>query len=117
MGESNLRLDLSVAGGNSAGVIVTSSEPTADCDNTSVLPSTSTLQTQNLLSQHQTLTVYVVARVSAATPDPLRGVTVRLRNPRHHSDSLDSRDWTWNVEHTTGSACPADPTGLCVPIA
>lgn len=68
--DSNLRLDLSVAGGNGAGVIVTSSEPTADCDHTSVLPSTNTLQTQNLLYQHQTMTVYVVARTTAATPDP-----------------------------------------------
>lgn len=115
--DSNLRLDLSVAGGTGAGVLVTSSEPTADCNNTSVLPSTTTLQSQNLLYQHQTMTVYVVARTTAATADPLRGVTLQLRNPRHHPDSLDARDWTWNVEHATGSACPANPSELCVPIA
>lgn len=114
---SNLRLDLNVAGGDGAGVLVIASEPTTYCDDTAVLPATNTLQTQDLADEHQTITVYVVARTSAANPDPLRGVTVQLRNPRHRPDDIDSRAWTWNLKQTTGSACPADTTGLCVQIA
>jgi hypothetical protein len=90
---SNLRLDLSVAGTNALGVIAIESGPTTPCDDTSGLPSTTTLQTQNLADEHQTITVYVVARTSPDTPDPLRGVTLRLSNPRHHPDAIDSRAW------------------------
>lgn len=114
---SNLRLDLNVAGGDGAGVLVIASEPTRYCDDTSVLPATNTLQTQDLADEHQTITVYVVARTSAADPDPLRGVTVQLRNPRHRPDDIDSRAWVWNVKQTTGGACPADTTGICAQIA
>lgn len=114
---SNLRLDLHVAGGDGVGVIVIASEPTTYCDHTSVLPATNTLQTQDLDDEHQTITVYVVARTSVANPDPLHGVTVQLRNPRRRPDNIDSRAWTWDLKQTTGSACPADTTGLCVQIA
>jgi hypothetical protein len=113
---SNLRLDLNVAGGAGAGVLVIGSEPTTYCNDTSVLPATNTLQTQDLADEHQTITVFVVARTSAANPDPLRGVTVQLRNPRHRPDDVDSRAWAWDLQQTTGSACPADTTGLCVRI-
>jgi hypothetical protein len=114
---SNLRLDLSVTGGNGLGLIEVNVNPTDYCADPSVLPSETTLQSQDLADQHQTMTVYVVARTSPAASDPLHGVTLRLRNPRHHPDNLDSRAWTWGVEHVpAGSACPDDPNALCVPI-
>jgi hypothetical protein len=114
---SNLRLDLSLVGGNGPGVIAIESEPTTFCDNASVLPPTTTLQTQNLADEHQTITVYVVARTGPASADALRGVTLQLRNPRHQPDVIDSRAWTWNVgQVNTGSTCPDDPNSLCIPI-
>ena len=114
---SNLRLDLSVAGAEGVGLIEVNVNPTDYCDDTSMLPSETTLQSQNLADEHQTMTVYVVARTSPAEPDPLHGVTLELRNPRHRPDTLDSRAWTWSVQSVTaGSACPDDPNSLCVPI-
>jgi hypothetical protein len=111
---SNLRLDLSVAGTNGLGVIAIDG-PATPCADTSGLSATTTLQTEDLADEHQTVTVYVVARTSRDTPDPLRGVTLQLSNPRHHPDDIDSRAWTWNLSQvTTGSTCPADPNSLCV---
>lgn len=39
--------------------------------------------------------LYVLARISRDTPDPLRGDTLQLENPRHHPDAIDARAWTW----------------------
>jgi hypothetical protein len=114
---SNLRLDLSVAGGDRVGLIEANVNQTDYCTTPAVLPPETTLQSQNLADQHQTMTLYVVARIRQPASDPLRGVTVQLHGPRHHPDSLDSRPWTWGVQSVTaGSACPGDPNSLCVPI-
>jgi hypothetical protein len=114
---SNLRLDLTVAGGDGVGLIEVNVNPTDYCDGTSMLPSETTLQSQNVADEHQTMTVYVVARTSPAEPDPLHGVTLELRNPRHHPDTLDPGAWTWGVQHlTAGTPCADGPTSLCVPI-
>jgi hypothetical protein len=115
---SNLRLDLSVTGGNGRDGIAIGNEPASACGNISALPSTTTLQTQNLADEHQTMTVYVVARIGPDAPHPLGGVTLQLRNLRHHPDVIDSGAWTWDVaQATVGNACPDDPNSLCVPIA
>jgi hypothetical protein len=65
------------------------------------------------------MTVYVVARTSPAEPDSLHGVTLELRNPRHHPDTLDPGAWSWGwgAQHlTAGTPCADDPNSLCVPI-
>ena len=115
---SNLLLHLSVTGGNGRGGIAIGTELASSCGNISALPSTTTLQTQNLADEHQTMTVYVVARTGPDVPDPFRGVTLELRNLRHHPDDIDSGAWTWDVRQVTvGNACPDNPNSLCVPIA
>jgi hypothetical protein len=115
---SNLRLDITTVGGSDVGVVVDTVNATTYCDGTAVLPPQSELQSQNLTDEHQTMTVYVVARTTPADPDPLRAVTVQLRNLRHHPDGIDARDWTWDVQQVTaGRACPDAPTSsLCVPL-
>jgi hypothetical protein len=115
---SNLRLDLSVTGGNGGERIAIGNEPASSCGDISALPSTTTLQTQNLADEHQSMTVYLVAHTGPDAPDPYRGVTLELRNLRHHPDDIDSGAWTWDVKQATvGEACPDDPNSLCVPIA
>ena len=115
---SNLRLDLSVTGGGGGNTIAVGTELASSCGDISALPSTTTLQTQNLADEHQTMTVYVVARTGPDVPDPFRGVTLELRNLRHHPDDIDSGAWTWDVRQVTvGNACPDNPNSLCVPIA
>jgi hypothetical protein len=114
---SNLRLDLTLAGGDGLGLIAAYANPTDYCDDASVLPSQTALQSQNLADEHQTMTVYVVARTSPTEAEPLRGVTLQLRDPRHHPDAIDAGAWTWDVQQVTaGSACPGDPNSLCVPL-
>jgi hypothetical protein len=113
---SNLRLDVTTVGGSDVGVVVDTFNATSYCHGTA-LPAQSELQSQNLTDEHQTMTVYVVARTTPADPDPLSAVTVQLRNLRHHPDGIDARDWTWNVRKVTaGSACPDAPNSLCVPL-
>jgi hypothetical protein len=114
---SNLRLDITTVGGSDVGVVVDTFQATSYCAGTAVLPAQSELQSQNISDEHQTMTVHVVARTSPAAPDPLRAVTVQLRNLRHHPDGIDARDWTWDVRQVTaGSACPDAPNSLCVPL-
>jgi hypothetical protein len=114
---SNLRLDVTTAGGQDVGVVVDTYIPTSYCTGAGAPPAQSELQSQNVTGQHQTLTVYVVARATPAVPHPLQGVTVQLRDLRHHPDGIDGRNWTWNVQQvTTGSACADDPRSLCVPL-
>jgi hypothetical protein len=114
---SNIRLDVTTAGGQDAGVVVDTYNPSSYCDGTSLPPAHSELQSQNLSDEHQTMTVYVVARTSPSVPHPLQGVTVQLRDFRHHPDGIDSRAWNWNVQRVTaGSTCPDDPRSLCVPL-
>jgi len=114
---SNLRLDVTTAGGTDAGVVVGTYNPSSYCAAGSALPASSELQSQNLADEHQTMTVYVVARTSAAVPHPLHGVTVALRDLRHHPDGIDGRNWTWNVRQVSaGSTCPGDARSLCVPL-
>jgi hypothetical protein len=120
---SNLRVDLAVVGGSGTGVFERSdaersSSPAGYCPGTAVLPARTTLQTEELRDEHQTMTVYVVAPTSPATPDPLHGATVQLSNPRLNANSINLRPWTWNVAHVTaGSPCPDDPNSLCVPLS
>lgn len=114
---SNLRLDLSVAGGPGLGVFDLTTNPTGYCNGNPVLPTRTTLQSEDLAGEHQSMTVYVLARVGAADPDPLHGATLQIRDPRRHPDALNPDSWTWHVERvTTGSACPGDPDSLCVPL-
>ena len=80
---SNLRLDVTTVGGSHVGVVVDTVNATSYCHGTA-LPAQSDLQSQNLTDEHQTMTVYVVARTTPADPDPLSAVTVQLRNLRHH---------------------------------
>jgi hypothetical protein len=115
---SNLRLDVTTVGGDGVGVVVDSANENTYCDGSGALPARSELQSQNLSDEHQTMTVYVVARTSPSAPDPLQGVTVELRGLRHHPDSIDARDWNWDVQQVTaGSACADDPRSLCVPLS
>jgi hypothetical protein len=115
---SNLLLDVSVTADNGRDGIAIGNEPASSCGNVSALPSTTTLQTQNLADEHQTMTVYVVARTGPDAPDPFRGATLELRDLRHHPDDIDSGAWTWDIgQVTVGNACPDDPNSLCVPIA
>lgn len=114
---SNLRLDVTTVGGSDVGVVVDTRNPTSYCDGTAVLPAQSELQSQNLTDEHQTMTVYVLARTSPTAPHPLQGVTVQLRDLRHHPDGIDARDWTWDVQQmTAGGSCADDPHSLCVPL-
>jgi hypothetical protein len=114
---SNLRFDVTTAGGRDVGVVVDTATPSTYCGGSSALPASSELQSQNLADEHQTMTAYVVARTTAAVPHPLQGITAQLRGLRHHADSIDSRNWTWNVQRVTaGSACADDPNSLCVPL-
>lgn len=113
---SNLLVDLSVTRGDGGGEVAIA--PSSGCGDISALSSTTTLQTQNLANEHQTMTVFVVARTSPDVPEPLRGVTLQLRDLRHHPDDIDSGTWTWDVTQTTaGEVCPDDPNSLCVPVA
>jgi hypothetical protein len=115
---SNLRLDVTTAGGTDVAVVVGTSTPSRYCTGAGAPPAHSELQSQNLTGEHQTMTVYVIARTSAAVPHPLQGVTVQLRDLRHHPDGIDGRDWTWNVlQVTAGSACAGDPRSLCLPLS
>ena len=114
---SNLRVDVVVPAGSGIGVFV---EDTAGiyCQSATTMPTQTTMQTQDLAGEHQVFTVYVIARTSATTPDPLHAATVQLRNLRRHPDDINPRSWTWNVQRvTTGSACPGDPDSLCVPLS
>jgi hypothetical protein len=114
---SNLRVDLTLAGGSGVGLLDVTVHPSDYCHHTTALPSATTLQSEDLADEHQTLTVYVVERTNPTQPDPLRGVTLQLRNPRHHPDDIDSGTWTWGVQQVTaGSACPGDPNSLCLPL-
>jgi hypothetical protein len=114
---SNLRLDVTTVGGNDVGTVVETYNPTSYCAGAGGLPAQSELQSQNLSDEHQTMTVYVVARTSPARPHPLQGVTVQLEGFRHHPDGIDGRAWNWNVQRVTaGSTCPEDPRSLCVPL-
>lgn len=114
---SNLRLDVTTTGGSDVGVVVETYNETSYCHGTAVLPAQSELQSQNLTDEHQTMTVHVVARTGPAVPNPLQGVTVQLRDLRHHPDGIDARDWVWDVQQlTTGSTCADDPHSLCVPL-
>jgi len=115
---SNLRLDVTTVGGSDVGILVDTYIPSITyCTGTAALPAQSELQSQNLSDEHQTMTVYVVARTSATVPHPLQGVTVQLRDLRHHPDGIDGRNWNWNVQRVSaGSTCPDDPRSLCVPL-
>ncbi len=114
---SNLRLDLTVAGGNGLGLHAVDHTTTTYCEDASMLPSQTSLQSLNLAEEHQTMTVHVVARTGPTDPDPLGSVTLQLRDPRHHPDDIDSRAWTWDVQRVTaGNTCPGDPRSLCVPV-
>ena len=44
------------------------------CEGAATMPTSTTMQTQDLADGHQTFTVYVVARTSATAPDPLHGM-------------------------------------------
>lgn len=115
---SNLRLDLSVTDGKGGDGIAIGDEPDTACGDISALPSTMTLQTQDLADEHQTMTVYVVARIGPDLPTPFQGVTLELRDLRHHPDDIDPEAWTWEVgQAAVGNACPGAPDSLCVPIA
>jgi hypothetical protein len=115
---SNLRLDLSVAGGSGLGILAFEGDAISPCDNAAPLPSSTTVQSQDLgADEHQTFSVYVVAPTDAAGAGLLRGVTLQLRNPRHHPDDIDSGAWTWGVQHMSGGRpCPGDPNSVCVPL-
>ena len=114
---SNLRLDVVAPTGSGIGVFV---DDTAGiyCQGATIMPTQTTMQTQDLAGEHQTFTIYVIARTSSTTPDPLHAATVQLRNLRRHPDDINPRSWTWNVQRvTTGSACPGEPDSLCVPLS
>jgi hypothetical protein len=115
---ANLRVDLALSGGSGAGILVVDPDGATDyCPGLSALPAQATLQTENLSDEHQTMTVYVLARTAAGAADPLHGVTLQLRDLRHHPDDIDAGAWTWGVQRlTAGSACPGDPNSLCVPL-
>jgi hypothetical protein len=114
---SNLRLDLSVAGGPGLGVFDLTFKPTGYCNGDPVLPTRTTLQCQDLAGEHQSMTVYVLARIGAAGADPLQGATLQIRDPRRNPDALNPDPWTWHVERVTaGSACAGDHDSLCVPL-
>jgi hypothetical protein len=114
---SNLRLDLSVAGGPGLGVFDLTFKPTGYCNGDPVLPTRTTLQSQDLAGEHQSMTVYVLARIGAAGADPLQGATLQIRDPRRNPDALNPDPWTWHVERVTaGSACAGDHDSLCVPL-
>lgn len=113
----NLRVDVAAPEGSGVGVFV---KDTAGiyCQGAATMPTSTTMQTQDMAEGHQTFTVYVIARTGAAAPDPLHGVTVELHNLRKHPDDINPRTWTWTVQKVTaGSQCPGDPNSLCVPLA
>lgn len=90
----------------------------AYCQGAATMPAQTTVQTQDLAGEQQAFTVYVIAGTNPATPDPLHGVTLELRDLRRHPDDINARPWTWHVQRVTdGSACPGDPDSLCVPLA
>lgn len=112
----NLRVDVAAPDGSGIGMFVEDAAG-AYCEGAPTMPTQTTMQTQDLAGEHQAFTVYVIARTSAATPDPLHGVTVQLRNLRKHPDDINPRTWTWHVQRiTTGSACPGEPDSVCVPL-
>ena len=113
----NLRVDVVAPAGSDVGVFVEDADGIY-CQGAATMPTQTTVQTQDLAGEHQAFTVYVIARTSPATPDPLHGVILQLRNLRRNPDNINSRSWTWNVQRvTTGSACPGKPDSLCVPLA
>jgi hypothetical protein len=114
---SNMRVDVVAPAGSGVGVFV---EDAAGiyCQGAATMPSQTTMQTEDLAGEHQTFTVYLIARTSPATPDPLHAVTVELRNLRRHPDVINPHSWAWNVQRvTTGSACPGEADSLCVPLS
>lgn len=112
----NLRVDVAAPDGSGIGVFVEDAAGVY-CQGAATMPTQTTMQTQDLADEHQAFTVYVIARTSAASPDPLHGVTVQLRNLRRHPDDINPRTWTWHVQRITiGSACPGEPDTLCVPL-
>jgi hypothetical protein len=115
---ANLRVDLTVVGGSGAGILVVDPQGAGDyCSDLAALSARATLQTENLSDEHQTMEVYVLARTGSGAADPLHGVTLQLRDLRHHPDDIDAGAWTWGVQRVTaGSACPGDPNSLCVPL-
>jgi hypothetical protein len=113
----NLRVDVDAPIGSGIGVFVEDAAGTY-CQGAATMPTQTTMQTQDLAGEHQAFTVYVVARTSPATPDPLHALTVQLRNLRRHPDDINPHSWTWKVRRvTTGSACPGEPDSLCVPLS
>ena len=112
----NLRVDVAAPQGSGIGVFVKDSAGIY-CRGAATMPTSTTMQTQDLADGHQTFTVYVIARTGAATPDPLHGVAVELHDLRKHPDDINARSWSWNVQRVTaGSACPGEPNSLCVPL-
>jgi hypothetical protein len=100
------------------GVIATYAAPTDYCHSTPTMPVEAIFQTEDLDLEHQTLTVYVVARTSATATNPLQSATLQLHDLRHHPDDVDARAWTWTVQRlTSGSPCPGDPNSVCTPLA
>jgi hypothetical protein len=113
----NLRVDVTAPAGSGVGVFVEDADGIY-CQGAPTMPAQATLQTQDLAGEHQTFTVYLVARTRPAAPDPLHGVSVQLGNLRRNPDVINPRPWTWNVQRvTTGSACPGEPESLCVPLS
>jgi hypothetical protein len=113
---SNLRVDVVAPADSGLGVFVEDSAGVY-CEGAASMPTQTTMQTQDLAGEHQAFTVYVLARTSRATADPLHRVTVELRNLRRHPDDINPHSWTWNVQRVTaGSACPGEPDSLCVPL-
>jgi hypothetical protein len=108
---ANLRVDLTVPDGD--GVFLETDDPSAECAGGAGLPATATLQTLYLAAEHQTITVYVVARTGG-----LQGASLRLDDLRYHPDSTGGQARTWTVRQVTGGAtCDGDPNSLCVPLA
>lgn len=113
---SNLRVDIVAPATSGIGVFVQDSAGLY-CQGAATMPAQTTLQTQDMAGEHQAYTVYVVARTIPATADPLRGVTLELRNLRRDPDDANRHPRTWHVQRvTTGSACPGEPDSLCVPL-
>jgi len=114
---ANLRLDLRVDDGSTAGVLLQPRIlPESFCDGSDV-PTDAVLQTEDLSDEHQTLTAYVVARTGDDGQDPLLGAMLELGDLRHHPNDVDGTDWTWGPQDIVGgSTCADDPGSLCLPL-